>query len=320
MIITQTPYRISLFGGSTDYESYYEKYGSFLIGFTIDKYCYILSRYPPPIYDCLSRINYSKVERVFDNQEIEHNGVRGVLEYLDIKSGVEITHLSDLPSQTGIGSSSTFIVGLLKNIYTMQSVDVDSKKLACDAIYVERKLLKEPGGIQDQIWPSYGGFNSVEIDTSGSFEVKPMPLSQEFISELLNKSCLVYTGKTRKSFDLATQNSKISSETYKKNIHQISKDAYVAFEKKNLNEVANLLRLSWEEKKKISDNITNSIIEEIYENLKTYNMIGGKLIGSGSSGFIFAIFNNLKDKQKYLDSHRNICIDVGVSSKGSIVK
>ena len=142
MIISKTPFRVSLFGGSTDYESFYSVYGSLLIGFAIDKYCYTSIRKTPNIFSHLSRISYSKVETVADNKDIDHNGVRGVLEYLKETGGYEITHLSDLPSQTGIGSSSSFIVGLLK---CFKNLSV--KELAESAIYVERKLLDEAGGI-----------------------------------------------------------------------------------------------------------------------------------------------------------------------------
>ena len=176
MIISKTPFRVSLFGGSTDYESFYSKYGSLLIGFGINKYCYTSVRETPSIFDYLTRISYSKVEIVNDNENIQHNGVRGVLKYLNKHKGYEISHMSDLPSQTGTGSSSSFIVGLL-NCFTR---DWSPKMLAQAAIHVERTLLQEAGGIQDQIWAAYGGMNSVYIGKDGEFCVRPLPVSEEF--------------------------------------------------------------------------------------------------------------------------------------------
>ena len=183
MIISKTPFRVSLFGGSTDYESFYSKYGSLLIGFGINKYCYTSVRETPSIFDYLTRVSYSKVEIVNDNDNIQHNGVRGVLTYLNKHKGYEIAHMSDLPSQTGTGSSSSFIVGLL-NCFTR---DWSPKMLAQAAINVERKLLEEAGGIQDQIWAAYGGMNSIGISKDGSFCVRPLPVSEEFKQEFMNR-------------------------------------------------------------------------------------------------------------------------------------
>ena len=152
MIISKTPFRVSLFGGSTDYESFYSQNTSLLIGFALDKYCYLLTRKTPKIFNHKSKIMYSSIETVNNNKDIQHNGVRGVLEFLNIKYGLEISHLSDLPSQTGIGSSSSFIVGLLNALYTLKNTDTSKKELAEQAIYIERKLLAESGGVQDQIW------------------------------------------------------------------------------------------------------------------------------------------------------------------------
>ena len=320
MIISQTPYRISLFGGSTDYKSYYEKKGSFLIGFAMDKYCYLCVRKTPSIYDCLSKINYALIEKVDNNKDIKHNGARGVLEFLRISEGIEITHMSDLPSQTGIGSSSSFIVGLLNSLTFLYGMETSKSDLAKTAIHIERELLSEPGGIQDQIWASYGGFNSVEIDTNGDFEVKPMPVSQEFVEEFMSRCCLVYTGKTRKSFAIAEENSQKKSDIYKDKIQEISLEAYSAFREKNINKIGYLLRYSCEEKKKISTSISNSHIEQIYNELLNQNMIGGKLLGSGGAGFVFSVFRTKEDKEKFIESNYQICVDVNISTEGSIIK
>jgi len=320
MIISQTPYRISLFGGSTDYESYYTQYGSLLLGFTMNKFCYLCVRKTPPIYDCHSRINYALTEKVSSNKEIKHNGVRGVLDFLDIDYGLEINHMADLPSQTGIGSSSSFIVGLLNSMNKINRQSMNPKQLARNAIFIERTLLAEPGGIQDQIWAAYGGFNSIDIDTEGDFEVKPLPVSQDFIYNFFNHCCLVYTGNSRESFKLAEEASSKNADSYKKVIHDISKEAYSAFCNKDIGAIAELLKHSWEEKRKISKNISNNNINEIYDNLLKNNMVGGKLLGSGGSGFIFAIFDNKYSKKKYMINNERNCLDVTYSNEGSIIK
>ncbi len=320
MIISQTPYRISLFGGSTDYESYYSNHGSLLIGFTMDKFCYLCVRQTPSIYDCHSRINYSLTEKVSSNKDIAHNGVRGVLDFLDVDYGLEINHMADLPSQTGIGSSSSFIVGLLNSMSKITKQNVSKKQLARNAIFIERTLLAEPGGIQDQIWAAYGGFNSIDINIDGDFEVKPLPISQDFINSFFHRSCLVYTGNSRNSFKLAEENNKKDAEQYKVKIHDISKEAYKAFCTKDITLIAELLKESWEQKRKISTSISNDNVNNIYEELLNNNMIGGKLLGSGGSGFIFAIFDNKYSKKKYMIDNENICLDVTNSNQGTIIK
>lgn len=319
MIITKTPFRVSLFGGSTDYPSYYENYGSKLIGFAINKYCYLTVRETPKIFPYKTRISYSKIEIVQENIDIEHNGVRGTLEYFGLRDGLEIHNFADLPAQTGIGSSSSFVVGLVNAISKMIYGDNDllnedlRKNYLCDAaIIIERFTLKEPGGIQDQIFAAHGGFISIDIDTDGIYKVKPMPVSQYFIDDLLKRSVLVYTGKERKSFDIAKSSNKQSE--HKNKIQEIANQAYEAFINEDVDSVANLLHNSWEHKKAISDQISNEEINSTYKALQKDGMIGGKLLGSGGSGFIFGICSPKgvsKIKKKYNT------IDFNISKKGS---
>ena len=314
MIISKTPFRVSLFGGSTDYESFYSVYGSLLIGFAIDKYCYTSIRKTPNIFSHLSRISYSKVETVADNKDIDHNGVRGVLEYLKETGGYEITHLSDLPSQTGIGSSSSFIVGLLK---CFKNLSV--KELAESAIYVERKLLDEAGGIQDQIWAAYGGMNSVGISQDGTFSVRPLPVSEDFKKEFMSRCVMIYTGKTRKSYKIAESHDKKDAVAHKLNILEQSEKAYGLFQEEDIEEIARCLGESWENKKKISPLVSTPAVNRMYKSLEEDGMIGGKLLGTGGSGFIFGIMNEDTDIFKIKEKYKSHYIDIDISEKGAVI-
>jgi|TARA_R110000751_G_scaffold1976_1_gene7406 D-glycero-alpha-D-manno-heptose-7-phosphate kinase len=315
MIISKTPFRVSLFGGSTDYESYYSKYGSLLVGFTIDKYCYTMVRKTPKILGYKTRVSYSKVEVLNDNSRIEHNGVRGVLEYLKIKYGVEIAHISDIPSQTGTGSSSSFIVGLLNAFYAIQNKKPTKKELAQEAIYIERKLLNESGGIQDQIWAAYGGINSIDINKEGDFQVKPLPVSSEFIEKFFSRCVLIYMGKTRKSYKIAKSHD--CNSKYKENIQKIAHKGYKSFLDQDIDGVATLLNQSWEEKKRVSELVSSDEIDLRYKELKENGVIGGKLLGSGGSGFMFGVLGDGITKSDFKKKYRSNFLDFTVSLNGS---
>jgi D-glycero-alpha-D-manno-heptose-7-phosphate kinase len=311
MIISKTPYRVSLFGGSTDYASYYENYGSVLIGFALDQYCYVALRATPKLLGYHTKVTYSKTEFVEDNRDIKNNAVRGVLQFLGISTGVEISHMSDLPAQTGIGSSSSFIVGLLKAGHALQGNYPSKKEIAKEAVYIERVLLGEVGGVQDQIWAAYGRDNSIHIDKAGEFEVKPLPISENFREEFLNRSIMVYTG-SRNSFDIA----KSHEVPDKKEIHRLAKYALLSFYEGDLNSVAKLLGESWEAKKAISGSITTPEVDSIYADLRSGGMLGGKLLGAGGSGFIFGITSedfDPKVREKY--AGRMVPIGIGKGSR-----
>lgn len=316
MIISKTPFRISLFGGSTDYESFYSKHGSLLIGFTIDKYCYISVRNNPKIFDYKSKISYSEIERVDDNALIKHNGVRGVLEHLNLlNERLEISTFSDLPAQTGIGSSSAFVAGLIKALRPQ----TNKLNLAKLAILVERYHLKEAGGIQDQIWAAYGGLNSIQINKSGNFNVRPLPVSDEFVQDFIERSFLIYTGNNRESFKIASSHNTGSEDLNKINIERLAYEGLSAFVDEDINQIAYLLDESWQSKKNISKLISTPKIDEMMDYLLDYGMLGGKLIGSGGSGFIFGIAKDMREKEriKYIFSQNYI--DFNISKIGSLI-
>ena len=319
MIITKTPFRVSLFGGSTDYPSFYKEFGSLLIGFSIDKYCYLSLRRTPKIFPYRTLLNYSTTEMVNSNSNIKHNGVRGVLEYLGIRYGIELSHTSDLPAQTGTGSSSSFVVGLLNAFHTLRGKPPSKRELSEQAIFVERDLLKEPGGVQDQIWAAYGGFNSIEISRGGDFETKPMPLSPEFKESFLKRCVLLYTGKTRKSFKIASSHDTKKAIKHKRAILNIAKSAYNSFAKQDICEIGEILDESWQRKREISPLVSNTEIDDLYNKCIGAGALGGKLLGSGGSGFLFFILKENSDKKRTIKETGLTNIEFKFDEKGSVI-
>jgi D-glycero-alpha-D-manno-heptose-7-phosphate kinase len=317
MIISKTPFRVSLFGGSTDYESFYSKFGSFLIGFCLNKYTYLSARKTPLILPYKTRLTYSKTEILNSNEDIQHSAIKGVLDYCKVEFGLELNHFSDLPSQTGTGSSSSFIVGLLNSLYALTGKSFCKKRVAQMAIEIERKILDEPGGVQDQIWASYGGLNSINIKTCGDFEVKPMPVSEEFKSDFISRSILVYTGKTRKSFEVARAIGEEKNAENKKRILETSKVAYESFLESDIEKIGALLEDSWELKKRLSHSISSSDVDILYSELKNNGMIGGKLLGAGRAGFIFGIMQDEASKLRVKKKYKNNYIDFTIDEEGS---
>ena len=199
MIITSTPLRISFFGGGTDYPVWYRQYGGSVLSTTIDKCCFITCRWLPPFFEYHSRISYTKVENVDQNNVIQHPSVRACLQFLGIDEGVEIHHIADLPARSGLGTSSAFTVGLLLGLYALKNQMRDKHPLASEAIHVEQELLQEAVGAQDQVSAAYGGFNRINFDTDGSIEVRRMLASPNRLAELEQHLALYFTGFSRAS-------------------------------------------------------------------------------------------------------------------------
>lgn len=300
MKIVRSPYRVSLFGGSTDYECYFREHGSLLVGFAMDKYSYIYIKETNPIMPYLTKFIGADVQMVDCNSDIDNRAVRGVIDCLSIKDGYEIAHMSDLPSQTGIGSSSSFICSLL-----MAFGVKDKTLLANSCNYIERVVLNEDGGVQDPIWAAFGGFNSIEIDKNGLFRVKPLPITSSFISHFLEHSCLIYTGSNRQSYKIAKSHK--GSIDVKKKIHDLARVGYERFCQESLFDIGHTLDMSWIVKKQISGLVSTPEVDKLYDSLKEDGMIGGKLLGTGGSGFIFGVFteptDSIKDKygSRYID-------------------
>lgn len=286
MHIIKSPFRVSFFGGSTDYKEFYQQHGSLLIGTTIDKYVYLCMRKRPKILTPESIITYSKLQTVNKWDEIENPLIREVLKYKQIQEPIEFTSFSDIPSRVGLGGSSSFCVGMLYLIdKVMKNKLTTDKKLALDAIEIEREILKESGGIQDQIWPSYGGLNTIEIKTNGEFLVKPLPVTSEFKEELERSLVLIYTNNQRNQNNVA----KSHENKDKKNILDISKQAYIHFLNEDIKNIGTLFYQSWLEKRNISNLISTEQVDIIVNTVMGMGSYGAKLLGSGGCGFVLAI-------------------------------
>lgn len=289
MIISRTPFRISFFGGGTDYPAWYRKHGGAVLATTIDKYCYITCRYLPPFFEHRIRVVYSKIENCQTVDEISHPAVREVLRYLNIDRGIEIHHDGDLPARSGMGSSSSFSVGLLHALYALKGQMPNKHQLAQESIYIEQEILKETVGSQDQVSAAYGGFNIIEFPPSGDISVRPMTLTQERIEELNSHLMLFYTGIIRTASNVAEsyvnnienkrQQLRIMNDLLKESITVLNKG-------KNITGFGELLHEAWQAKRSLSNKVSNPNVDEIYNQAIAAGAIGGKLTGAGGGGFM----------------------------------
>ncbi|MCJ7459505.1 MAG: hypothetical protein MUP17_10990 [candidate division Zixibacteria bacterium] len=298
MIVTRTPVRIPLGGGGTDLPSYYTQYGGFLISAAIDKYIYITvnKRFEKSI-----RVSYSSTEIADSVDDIKHPIVREALRLLKVDSGIEITSIADVPSNTGLGSSSSFTVGLLNALHTYKNEKVNAKDLAEEACYIEIELLKEPIGKQDQYAAAFGGIICLEIDRLGSIKTTPLKLSEDSLDQLESNTLLFYTGIKRSASEVLSsqnKNASLNQEKIIQGMHQIKKiglEIKEAFEKEDLETFGKLLDQHWQIKKTLSDKITQDKIDQWYEIAKKNGALGGKLMGAGGGGFFMFFCNNGKN-------------------------
>jgi len=311
MIISKSPVRISLFGGSTDYKSFYEKHGSLIIGTTINKYSYSIIRYRPKIVSNDYVVTYSQIEKTRDIDDIRNPLIRETLRYYNVWNPVELNFASDIPSKTGLGGSSAACVSLANSICVLMGIPKDKHQICLDAIKIEREILEESGGIQDQIWSCYGGFNNILIQKNGTFEVRKMDVSDEFQKEFEASLILIYTKKQRTSKNV----SKSHDEKDKKRILSISKEALNAFHGENIKSIGNLLYESWKEKRNLSPLISDSYIDSVIDDTMKTGVYGAKLLGSGAGGFILAICNS-KVKKKLQSKYKDAVMEFKFESDG----
>ena len=289
MIISRTPFRISFFGGGTDYPDWSRVHGGSVLATTINKYCYITCRYLPPFFGHRSRIVWSQIERCLSNEEINHPVVRAALKYLSIESGVEIHHDGDLPARSGMGSSSAFTVGLLQALYALKGRLVTKDQLAKESIYLEQNVLCETVGSQDQILAAYGGFNHITFLSDGGFAVRPMTLSPDRIQQLNQHLMLFYTGIERTAADVAESfihqlNDK--SRQLRVFKEMVAEAIDILCHGKDLSQFGLLLDEAWQLKRSLSSRITNETIDDIYTAALSAGAIGGKITGAGGGGFL----------------------------------
>ena len=302
MLISKTPFRMSFFGGGTDLPQWYKENGGAVISTTIDKYCYIFTKRLPPFLDYNYRIVYSKQELVKNLEEIEHPSVKGCLAFMNMfEEKIEIIHSGDLPSKAGIGSSSSFTVGLLNALHALQGKRINKEMLAKQAIEVEQNYIKEAVGDQDQIAAAYGGFNHITFDKNG-FKVNSF-YNNAFLNEFNNHLLLFFTGYTRFAFEIESKKiEKIGEKiSYYNKLKEITKEALAYFnETESFKKIGKLLHTSWLIKKELCDKISNEKLDEIYQAAIDAGAIGGKLLGSGGGGFmVFFVEPPEQEKVKY---------------------
>lgn len=297
MIITQTPFRMSFFGGGTDFSGFYNEHGGAVISTTFDKYCYVTVRHLPPFFDYKTHVTYSREEKINNLSEMQHPAIRNAMEWLDMHD-IRLTYESDLPARSGLGTSSSFAVGMLSAFYALKGQYADKRKLADDAIYLERTLCKEAGGIQDQIAASFGGMNRINFSADG-YTVHPVIINPERKKLLNEHLMLFFTGFSRFSSDIqkGTEKSMKDKTQQLLEMYRLVDDAEKILTDKNtsLNEFGKLLDYTWQLKRGISSGISTDSIDEQYERAKKAGALGGKLLGAGGGGFL--LFYVPKDKQ-----------------------
>ena len=289
MIISRTPYRISFFGGGTDYPGWYLKHGGAVLATAIDKYCYITCRYLPPFFEHRSRIVYSKIESVSTIDEIQHPAVRETLRFLEIERGIEIHHDGDLPARSGMGSSSSFTVGLLHALYALKGIMPSKHQLLTESLHIEQNMIKETVGSQDQTLAAYGGFNHVNFMQNGEVSIRPVIMSAEAMHHFNDHLMLFYTGIKRTAADVA--DSYVPKIEDKKRQLRIMKDLVeealsVLGKGGNFNEFGTLLHEAWQAKRSLSNRVSNAQVDEMYEVALSAGALGGKITGAGGGGFM----------------------------------
>ena len=294
MIITKTPFRMSFFGGGTDMESFFMENGGAVLSTTFDKYCYVNVRHLPRFFDYSTELSYAKIERVTDVNDIQHPAIREAMKMLDMHE-IRLTYEADLPARSGLGTSSSFAVG----IYALKGKYADKKKLADAAIYLERELCKEAGGWQDQIAASYGGFNRINFNSDG-YEVLPLIINPERKRQLNNNLMMFFTGFTRFSSDVQKANASNKADKVnqlKEMLALVDEAEKVLVDKQSdLDEFGRLLDHTWRIKRKTGNTVSTNSIDELYDKGIKAGALGGKLLGAGGGGFL--VFYVEPDKQE----------------------
>ena len=323
MIITRTPLRISFFGGGTDYPIWYREHGGAVLSTTIDKSCYITCRHLPPFFEYHTRISYSKVENVNQNSAIEHPSVRGCLQFLGIDDGIEIHHVADLPARTGLGTSSAFTVGFLLGLYALREQMRNKHALALDAIHVEQEILKEAVGSQDQISAAYGGFNRIDFRTDGGFEVRQVIAPGARLAALQQHCALFFTGFSRIASEIAKEQIRVTPQK-KRELEAMRQmvdeaEAIISNPNRSLAEFGHLLNESWQIKRTLTSNITNSSLDEIYQAGRSAGALGGKLLGAGGGGFMLFFVAPERRRELRMRLKNLLSVPFSFSNRGSHV-
>ena len=297
MIITKTPFRMSFFGGGTDMESFFKENGGSVLSTTFDKYCYVNVRHLPRFFDYSTELSYSKTERVTNIDDIEHPAIRNAMKMLDMHE-IRLTYEADLPARSGLGTSSSFAVGMLNAFYALKGKYASKKQLADEAIYLERVLCDEAGGWQDQIAASFGGFNRIDFNADG-YTVHPVIVSPQRKQQLNNNLMMFFTGFTRFSSEIQKAN-KLDDESKTKQLKQMltlvdEAESILTDQSKDLDDFGKFLDVTWKLKRQTGKSVSTSNIDNLYDKGIYAGALGGKLLGAGGGGFL--VFYVTPEKQ-----------------------
>lgn len=299
MIITRTPFRISFFGGGTDYPTWYREHGGSVLATTIDKYCYISCRYLPPFFEHKHRIVYSFIENVRTIEEIQHPAVRATLAWAKVEAGLEIHHDGDLPARSGLGSSSSFTVGLVHALRGLRGQLISRDDLSRDAIHIEQNLIGENVGSQDQVSATYGGLNRIDFEPTGAINVSPIILPAHRKEALRSHLMLCFTGVSRIASDIAKskiENLEKRSIELKRMRAQVDEAITILQSPStSIEDFGRMLHDSWQLKRSLSPQVSTPHIDELYAEARQAGALGGKILGAGGGGFLL-LFARPKDQ------------------------
>lgn len=318
MIISRTPFRVSLFGGGTDYPQWYRQHGGSVLGFTINKYCYITLRKLPPFFEHKHRIVYSRIELVNGIDEIQHPAVRAVFKEKGLTHGIELHHDGDLPARSGLGSSSAFTVGLLNAYAALEGRMMSRRELGLEAIRIEQEVIKESVGSQDQIWAAYGGLNRIDFHTDGTIAVLPVIIPPARREALEGSLMLFFTGFSRFASEVAKK--QIDNfgrrEAHLKSLGQTVEEGLAILQdgRRSLDDLGRLLHDGWRIKRELADGVSTPAIDAIYEAGISAGALGGKLLGAGGGGFM--LFYVPRDRRERVREQFRDLIHVGFGIEG----
>jgi len=289
LIISRTPFRISFFGGGTDYPVWYQENGGAVLGTTINKYCYITCRYLPPFFEYKHRIVYSQVEAINNTDEISHPSVRETMRYMGIDHGIEIHHDGDLPARTGLGSSSSFTVGLLHALYALKGIVPSKMQLTKEAIHIEREVLEENVGSQDQALAACGGLNRIDFSKDHNIDINPIKIEQRRLELFQNHLMLFFTGFSRTASEIAGEQIRQTPNKKKELVQMlqlVDEAIKVLIEGNDILDIGKLLHENWKLKRSLTDKISTPYTDFLYDTATKNGAVGGKLLGAGGGGFI----------------------------------
>jgi D-glycero-alpha-D-manno-heptose-7-phosphate kinase len=321
MILTRTPFRISFFGGGTDYHTWYQEHGGAVLSTTINHYCNILLSYRAPFFDSRYRFTWSKIEDINNFNDIQHPAIRAIMKYMDVKRGMEMHHKGDLPARSGLASSSAFTVGLIHAVHALRGRMCTDHELACEAIHVERDLLKENVGVQDQIATAYGGFNKITIHPDCTFAVDRLTTTDR-IRQLNDHLLLFFTGVSRFASTIAGDKMKNMGDKARQ-LHTMRDmvDEAVGILNGNgdITDFGRMLHETWMLKKQLASSVSTDFIDDIYQRAMKSGALGGKILGAGGGGFIL-FFAKPEDQPRLLESLSDLLlIPFSFENRGSHV-